>query len=132
MKTTAWKELFESAAFTLIELLVVIATIAILASLLLPALAQAKQRAQSMRCLSNVKQLQLGWMLYADDHENRLVPNWSMMPGWPDYTRIYGVTNSWVCGSARTDPSAAGIRQGALWPYIQSESLYRCPSDKSR
>ncbi|MHC1768861.1 MAG: type II secretion system protein [Verrucomicrobiia bacterium] len=119
-------------AFTLIELLVVIAIVAILASLLLPALSQAKGRALSMRCLGNVKQLQLGWTLYAHENNDRLVPNWAEAPGWPDYTKIYNTTNSWVCGSARTDASTAGIRQGALWPYVESEGVYRCPSDKSR
>ena len=54
-------------AFTLIELLVVIAIIAILAAMLLPALSAAKSKAQKTDCLSNLKQLQLCWMMYADD-----------------------------------------------------------------
>src|ERR1700690_4040809 len=66
---------FRACGFTLIELLVVIAIIAILAALLLPALTQAKQRAQSTGCMSNTKQIMLGWRLYADDNNDLLAPN---------------------------------------------------------
>src|SRR5689334_8391370 len=68
-------------AFTLIELLVVIAIIAILASILLPALARAKERAQAILCLNNTRQLTLGWLLYADEFDGVLPYNLVMTAG---------------------------------------------------
>jgi prepilin-type N-terminal cleavage/methylation domain-containing protein/prepilin-type processing-associated H-X9-DG protein len=119
-------------AFTLIELLVVIAIIAILAALLLPALSRTRSLARSVNCLGNLKQLQLAWELYAGDHSDRLVPNWVIGPsGLADYLDNYSTSNSWVCGSAYTDPTTNGIRLGALWSYSRSTRIYRCPSDRS-
>src|SRR5438034_8617558 len=66
---------FRTSGFTLIELLVVVAIVALLATLLLPALAKAKLKTQGIHCLGNTRQLALGWLMYADDHDGKLVPN---------------------------------------------------------
>ena len=109
------------AGFTLIELLVVIAIIAILAGMLLPALAKAKQKATGISCMSNLKQLTLAAVLYCTDFNDRIVPN------------LLADTNAWIGGRVDILPGAtniADIRAGCLFPYNRSEMIYRCPGDK--
>jgi prepilin-type N-terminal cleavage/methylation domain-containing protein len=114
--------------FTLIELLVVIAIIAILASMLLPALSQSKGKAQGMGCVNNVKQLQLAWQMYADDHSDVMPPNNS---SWGQPGLVRGLPGSWVLGNAQQDTASTNIQSGLLFPFVKSPGVYRCPADQS-
>jgi prepilin-type N-terminal cleavage/methylation domain-containing protein/prepilin-type processing-associated H-X9-DG protein len=154
MKNKAQQSRPQTAGFTLIELLVVIAIIAILASLLLPALTQAKQRAQGISCISNMKQLQLAHILYQGDNQDLFPLNSGVGTGGP----CIGVKNgdpNWVAGSLdainentpTSTPAGAetniyllgtdgdlvpkvGYLTGSIGSYAKNSGVYHCPADK--
>jgi len=112
-------------AFTLIELLVVIAVIALLLALLIPVLRSAKEQGQRAVCLSNLRQLTLAWIMYAEDNDENIVNGRAYGPAWD----IWGPP--WVdqSGFSASDPNNMNSR-GALWAYTRDTGVYRCPRGK--
>lgn len=99
--------------FTLIELLVVIAIIAILAAILFPVFAKAREKARQSSCLSNVKQLSLGFLQYAQDYDERL-PESYWIQGTQPPIRLWGTSYM--------------SSQENAYPYVKNAQVYICPS----
>ena len=103
------KHAARKTGFTLIELLVVIAIIAILAAILFPVFAQARENARKIACMSNLKQIGLGWLQYAQDYDERVVP-------WTVNGTSGGNAFAW---------------NYVIQPYLKSEQVLKCPSSES-
>ena len=114
-----------TSAFTIVELLIVIAVIAILAGILFPVLQKAREKADSISCLSNLKQLGTAAMMYASDYDQHPPAMWAHADG----NLRYG---GWVFYRNFPNGHEGDFmpEQGSLYPYVKSAGIYECPSDE--
>ena len=109
-----------SRAFTLVELLVVIGIIALLISVLLPALRKAREQAAGVACSSNQRQLMQAFLLFANEHKGRLPGNFT------DHANPDADKRAWLLNYQ--EPLTSAPRSGTLFRYVNSDGVYRCPS----
>lgn len=107
-------------AFTLVELLVVIGIIALLVAILIPALSKAKERANEVKCQSNMRQLMTAWLMFANDHKGHLPGNWF------DMQQKDADQRDWLFGGSGAITNAP--QEGTIFRYTsRNAGIYRCP-----
>jgi len=111
--------------FTLIELLVVIAIIAILAAILFPVFAQAREKARAISCLSNEKQMGLGIIQYLNDYDEQLIKEYY---GFPAYTSTYQIPTTFPSTNWATASGFYYDWRFAIQPYLKNVDIFGCPS----
>ena len=132
----------KTRAFTLIELLVVIAIIALLMAIIMPALNVAKRKAMATVCLGNTKNLSMGWYMYMQDNDGRIMSSTSeavdehgTYVGWCRDPRDEAgnlLSNNQVKPAVTDEDEKRGIKMGVLYPYVKSPDAYHCPGDNVR
>ncbi len=126
MKSTS----YHSRGFTLIELLVVIAIIAILAAILFPVFAKAREQARKTACVSNIKQLGTAWMMYMQDYDEKYPPNNSPTAANPEWeVQTAGPFPCKPCRVRRISDKKPYDATVFAMPYVKNKDLFKCPSD---
>jgi prepilin-type N-terminal cleavage/methylation domain-containing protein/prepilin-type processing-associated H-X9-DG protein len=116
------------SGFTLIELLVVIAIIAILAAILFPVFAQAREKARQVSCLSNMKQIMTGQLMYVQDYDETF-PLSRVNTKSANSSDYIGQGAS-TCAGGNSDPNPSYTWRAAVQPYIKSAQVFACPSNE--
>ncbi len=137
MKTNARQPRLVRNGFTLVELLVVIGIIALLISILLPALSAAREQAKTVKCLSQMRQLGNAFVMYLNENKGWMPSCDTCGPLYPqNFTDPTGLnifpsvsaTQTWV-GWVDGGPTTAAIQNGLLYKYLKNPAIYKCPSD---
>ncbi len=122
--------------FTLIEILIVIAIVALLVSLLLPALRGARSQGKTMQCLANQRSLAQGFVLYAGDFKDAIISSWTNTSevgaswvDWPQTEAGLRLNDAQLAAAANVDQHILGVQRGAMFQYAPDHRAFHCPSD---